>query len=328
MSRVLRIGLLLAALVLPDGAVAQEYAQHYPSRPVTLVMPYSPGGGTDVVGRQITQGLERRLGQPFILDYRPGAGSAIAATYTARAPADGHTLLYATSTTMAINVSVHKHLNYDPTKELTPIAMMAITPFILIVNAALPIHSIKELVAVARGKPGGLTYASNGAGGASHLFAEMMKGMLGIELTHIPYKGNAPALNDVVAGHVSLMFVDQSASVQLVREGKLRALGITSAKRSPTAPEVPPLGEVGLPGYDAVSWHMIVAPGATPKAIVGKLHTQLRDVAKDETFRAEILKRGFVAQDSASPDELSAYVKSEIVRWGNVVKQAGAVGIE
>jgi len=152
--------------------------------------------------------------------------------------------------------------------------------------------------------------------------------MLGIELTHIPYKGNAPALNDVVAGHVSLMFVDQSASVQLVREGKLRALGITSAKRSPTAPEVPPLGEVGLPGYDAVSWHMIVAPGATPKAIVGKLHTQLRDVAKDETFRTEILKRGFVAQDSASPDELSAYVKSEIVRWGNVVKQAGAAGIE
>ena len=168
----------------------------------------------------------------------------------------------------------------------------------------------------------------NGAGGASHLFAEMMKGMLGIELTHIPYKGNAPALNDVVAGHVALMFVDQSASVQLVREGKLRALGITSAKRSPTAPEIPPLAEAGLPGYDAVSWHMIVAPGATPKPIVEKLHASLREVASDATFRAEILKRGFVAQDSAPPDALAAYVKSEIVRWGDVVRKAGAAGIE
>ena len=324
MSRARRIGLLLAALALPANAAAQDY----PSHPVTLVMPYSPGGGTDVVGRQITQGMERRLGQPFVVDYRPGAGSAIAATYTARSPADGYTLLYATSTTMAINVSVHKRLNYDPAKDLTPVAMMAITPFILVVNAALPIHSVGELVDAAKSKPGGLTYASNGAGGASHLFAEMMKGMLGIELTHIPYKGNAPALNDVVAGHVALMFVDQSASVQLVREGKLRALGITSAKRSPTAPEIPPLAEAGLPGYDAVSWHMIVAPGATPKPIVEKLHASLREVASDATFRAEILKRGFVAQDSAPPDALAAYVKSEIVRWGDVVRKAGAAGIE
>lgn len=316
---------VLAVVFAPHWDVQ---AQDYPARPVTLVMPYPPGGGTDFIGRLLTQGLERRLGQPFVLDYRPGAGSAIAATYVSRAPADGYTILYATSTTMAINVSVHKRLNYDPTKDLAPIAMIAVSPFVLVVNALLPINSVADLAKLAKSKPGGLSYASNGAGGAAHLFAELLKTMLGIELWHVPYKGNAPALHDVVAGHVSMMFVDPSSSVQLVREGKLRALGVTTAHRAPMAPEIPPLAEVGLPGFDAASWHMIVAPGATPKPILYKLNVELGAIIKEPAAERELTRRGFVPVASGSPEELAAFVKSEIDRWGKVVRQAGAAGIE
>ena len=317
--------LLAAALAL---SAHSGHAQTYPAKPITLVMPYPPGGGTDMMGRLIGQGLERRLGQPVVLDYRPGAGSAIAATYTARAPGDGYTILYATSTTMAINVSVHKQLNYDPVKDLTPVALFAVTPFVLVLNPTLPVKSITDLAALAKAKPGGLTYASNGPGGAAHLFAELLKSMLKIDMTHVPYKGNAPALNDVLAGHVSLMFVDPSASIQLVRQGRLRALGVTTAQRIPMAPELAPLAEQGLAGYDAASWHMVVAPSATPPAIVSKLNAELRDIVADPVVVEEWAKRGVVAQSSAPPAELAAFVKSEIVRWGAVVLQAGAAGIE
>jgi tripartite-type tricarboxylate transporter receptor subunit TctC len=316
----------VTALMIVMLAALAARAQDYPARPVTLVMPYPPGGGTDFVGRTLAQGLERRLKQPFVLDYRPGAGSAIAATYVSRAPADGYTLLYATSTTMAINVSVHKKLNYDPVKDLMPVAMIADSPFILVVNPAVPVKSVAELAALAKSKP--LSYASNGPGGAAHLFAELMKSMLKIEMTHVPYKGNAPALNDVVGGHVSLMFVDPSSSVQLVREGKLRALGVTTAQRAPMAPEFPPLAEVGLPGYDAASWHMIVAPAATPKPVLARLNAELTAIVKDEATGRELIRRGFVPSVRGSPDALAAFVKSEIARWGDVVRRAGAAGIE
>jgi tripartite-type tricarboxylate transporter receptor subunit TctC len=315
-------------LALALGPAPGVHAQNYPTRPITLVMPYPPGGGTDAMARLIAQRLEKRLGQPIIFEYRPGAGSAIAAAYVARQPADGATILYATSTTMAINVSVHKNLSYDPVKDFAPIAQFAITPFVLVVNAGLPINSVADLVAYAKSKPGALTYASNGPGGASHLFAELSKSMLGIEMTHVPYKGNAPALNDVVAGHVSLMFVDPSVSVQLVREGKLRALGVTTAKRVSTAPELPPLAEVGLPGYDASSWHMFVAPAATPKPIVQRLYAEIDAIVKEPEAAAEIGKRGFEPFPGGPPDELALFVRSEIERWGKVVRAAGAAGIE
>jgi tripartite-type tricarboxylate transporter receptor subunit TctC len=319
--------LVLAILSLIFAVISFSVAQDYPARPVTLVMPYPPGGGTDFVGRLLTQGLERQLKQPFVLDYRPGAASAIAATFVARAPGDGYTILYATSTTMAVNVSVHKRLNYDPTRDLTPVAMIADAPFILVVNAALPIKSIAELAAYAKTKP--VSYASNGPGGAAHLFAELMKTMLGIEMTHVPYKGNAPALNDVVAGHVSMMFVDASASVQLVRDGKLRALGVTTTRRAPMAPEFPPLAEVGLPSFDAAVWHMIVAPIATPKSILYRLNSELGAIIKEPAVAQEMTRRGFVPPAVASsPEKLAAFVKAEIDRWGKVVQQAGAAGIE
>ena len=291
-------------------------------------MPYTAGGGTDYIARTITQRVERRLGQPIVFEYRPGAGSAIAAAYVARQPADGYTILYATSTTMAINVSVHKRLTYDPVKDFVPIAMFAVTPFVLVVNAGLPISSVAELAAYAKSRPGALSYASNGPGGAAHLFAELLKAMLGIEMTHVPYKGNAPALNDVAAGHVSLMFVDPLASLQLVREGKLRALGVTTAKRVSSAPELPPLAEAGLPGFDAASWHMFVVPAATPKPIVQRLYAEVDAIINEPDVAREMSKRGFEPQGGGPPEQLVTFVRSEIERWGRVVKQAGAAGIE
>ena len=317
---------ILVCLVLTAVPGTHVFAQDYPTRPVTFVMPYPPGGGTDFVGRTLAQGLEQRLKQPFVLEYRPGAASAIAATYVARAPGDGYTILYATSTTMAVNVSVHKKLNYDPAKDLAPVAMVADAPFLLVVNAALPIKSIAELAAYAKTKP--LSYASNGPGGAAHLFAELMKTMLKIDMTHVPYKGNAPALNDVVAGHVSMMFVDASASVQLARDGKLRALGVTTAKRAPMASEFPPLAEAGLPGFDVAVWHMIVAPAATPKPILSKLNAELVGILKEPQAAQEMIRRGFIPSFGGSPEQLSVFVKSEIERWSQVVRQAGAAGIE
>ncbi len=316
----------LLALALFVAPFHHASAQDYPTHPVTLVMPYPPGGGTDGVARLLSLGLEQKLKQPFVLDYRPGAASAIAATYVARAPGDGYTVLYATSTTMAVNVSVHKKLNYDPVKDLVPVGMIADAPFILVVNASLPIKSVAELAAYAKTKP--LSYASNGPGGAAHLFAELMKTMLKIDMTHVPYKGNAPALNDVVAGHVSMMFVDASASVQLARDGKLRALGVTTMQRAPMAPEFPPLAEVGLPGFNAAVWHMMVAPAATPKPILYKLNTELGAILKEPTAAQEMIRRGFVPVVGGSPEQLADFVKSEIDRWGKVVRQAGAAGIE
>jgi tripartite-type tricarboxylate transporter receptor subunit TctC len=323
-------GVCIAALtaMLFAGALGAAQAQSYPSKPITLVMPYPPGGGTDTMARLIVSKLDHRLGQPTVLDYRPGAGSAIAATYVSRAPADGHTILYATSTTMAINVSVHKNLAYDPQKDLAPFAMFAVTPFVLVVNPSLQVKSIPELVALAKSKPGGLSYASNGPGGAAHLFAELMKTILGIELTHVPYKGNAPALNDVVAGHVSMMFVDPSSAVQLTRQGKLNALGVTTASRVSFAPELVPLAEAGIPRFDGASWHMFVAPGGTPKPILDRLYAEVDSIIREPDIVAEFNKRGFVPTGGGPPERLAEFVRSEIERWGKVVRAAGAAGIE
>ena len=317
----------MTAVLMTLAPMSGAHAQTYPTKPIALVMPYTPGGGTDFLARTVAQRLERRLGQPLVFEYRPGAGSAIAATYMSRQAADGYTILYATSTTMAINVSVHKALAYDPIKDFAPVALFAVTPFVLVVNASLPIRSIDDLVAFAKSKPGALSYASNGPGGAAHLFAELTKTMLGIEMTHVPYKGNAPALNDVAAGHVSLMFVDPLASLQLVRGGKLRALGVTTAKRVSAAPELPPLTEAGLPGYDAASWHMFVVPAATPKPIVQRLYGEIDAIIKEPEVVAEILKRGFESSAGGPPEQLAQFVQSEIERWSKVVRAAAGVDV-
>jgi tripartite-type tricarboxylate transporter receptor subunit TctC len=252
----------------------------------------------------------------------------LAASYVAKQPADGYTLLLGTSTTMAINVTVYKALPYDPTRDLVPVASLAGVPFILVVTPSLPVTTPAELVRYAKENPQALTYASNGHGGAAHLFAELLKSVTGIAATHVPYKGLAPALNDVVAGHVSMMFGDFATALPLVRAGKLRALGVSTAQRVGAAPDIPPLAEVGLPGFDASSWQMVVAPARLPPEILAKLNSELRAIVADPQFAEELSARGMVPLVTPPPAELAAYVKSEIVRWADVVRRAGAAGTE
>ena len=242
-------GPLLAGLVL---ASAVAYAQApYPARPVTIVVPFPAGGSTDWLSRLVGQHLGQRLHVPFVMENRAGGSTLIAASAVAKAEPDGHTLLMTTSTTMAINVSVFKNLPYDPLRDFTPVALVAGVPFVLLVNPAVPARSVAELVTFARSRPGGLDYVSTGPGSAANLYAVLLKHALGIEMNAIPYKGNAPGLNDVVAGHVSVMFSDLLSALALIQSGRVRALGLSTAQRSPAAPDIPPLAEVGVPGYDA-----------------------------------------------------------------------------
>jgi tripartite-type tricarboxylate transporter receptor subunit TctC len=303
-------------------------AQSYPARPVTIVLPYAAGGNTDAIARTLANRLEQRMGQPFIIEQRLGAASVIGATHVARAAADGYTILIGTSTTMAINVSVYKNLPYDPTRDLVPIALVAGVPFTLVINPALPVKSLAELAAYAKSRPDGLTYASNGAGGAAHLFAELMGGALGIKLVHVPYKGLAPAFNDIMGGHVQMMFGDFATALPLVQAGKLRALGVSTAQRVGPAPEIPPLAEVGLPGFDASSWQMMIAPGKLAPYILNRLNAEIRAIVAEPAVRKEFESRGLIPLDSGTPTELQAYVKAEIARWGDVVKRAGVAATQ
>jgi tripartite-type tricarboxylate transporter receptor subunit TctC len=317
-----------AALVLLAAAVVPARAADYPVRAVTFIVPYAAGGATDLMARLLGQRLEQRLGKPFVVENRPGAGTVLAAAYVSKQAPDGYTLLLGTSTTMAINVTIYKSLPYDPTRDLVPVASVAGVPFILVVNPSLPVNTLADLITYAKAKPEALTYGSNGHGGAAHLLGELLKSVTGITATHVPYKGLAPALNDVVAGHVSLMFGDFGTTLPLVRTGKLRALGVSTAQRVGAAPEIPALAEVGLPGFDASSWQMVVAPAGMPRDILDKLNAELRAIVSDHRFGDELSAKGMVPLVTPSLEDLRTYVKSEIVRWADVVRHAGAAGSE
>ena len=323
-----RVGsaLLVGLIVIPCGPA---HAQTYPTRPVSLVVPFPPGGSTDWLARFLGRKLEQRLKAPFIIENRAGGGTLVAASAVARAEPDGHTLMLTTSTTMAINVSVFKTLPYDPAKDFAPVALVSGVPFILVVNPALPVNSAADLVKLANTKPGGLDYVSTGPGSATNLYGVLLKNALGgIAMTPVPYRGNAPGLQDVVAGHVSVMFSDLLSALPVIQTGKLRALGLSSAQRSAAAPDIPPLAEAGVPGYDASAWQMIVAPARTPKEIVDKLNAELHAIESEPETNREINGRGHIAIATPPPGELQRYVVSEIVRWRTVVEQAGAMGSE
>jgi tripartite-type tricarboxylate transporter receptor subunit TctC len=286
------------------------------------------GGGIDLLARLLGQKLEKRLGKPVVIENKSGSATVIAAQAVARAAPDGHTLLLATSTTMAINASVYRRLPYDPIKGLTPVALVSNSPFVLVVNPALPVHSVPDLIKLAKEKPGGLNYGSSGVGSFHHLNGELLQGQTGITMTHIPYRATPPALNDVVAGHVQLMFGDVTSTLPLIREGKVRALGVSTAQRVGSAPDIPPLAEAGLPGFDGASWQMVVAPAGTPKAIVARLNAELRALMSEGDAQQELARRGLISVATPPPDELQQFVKSEILRWGRIVEAAGISGTE
>ncbi len=300
----------------------------YPSRAVTLVVPYTAGGGTDLFARLVGQKLEQRLGKPFIIENRPGSGAVLAATMVAHAPPDGYTLIMASSTPMALNVTVRKSLPYDPTVDLAPIALVARVPFVLLVNPDLPVRSVDDLVRLAKQKPGDLTYGSSGIGTFHHLNAELFKSTFGLDIVHVPYRGTLPTLNDLVGGHIAMMFSDLPPALPLIQAGKVRALGVTTAQRVPAAPDIPPLAEVGIPGYDASSWQMVATQGKTPPEIIAQLNQEIRAVMQDPAVQAGLVRDGAIPQVSASPDELKAFVKAEIARWGRIIERAGIAGSE
>ena len=323
MGRIERRALIaLALVVLAQPARAQDY----PARPVTLVAPYAAGGGADLLARLMAQKLGERLRQSFVVEDRLGAGGVIAASSVAKSAADGYTLFLATSTQLAIQPTLHKKLPYDPAADFAPIALIASAPFVLIVHPSLGVGSLAGLIKLAREKPGQLSFGSSGVGGPPHLYTELLKSMTGMEMTHVPYKGTAQAINDLVAGSIPIIFCDLAPAVPLIKDGKVRALGISSARRFVTLPDVPTIAEGGVPGFDAVAWLMLVAPANTPRAIVDALHAQATSIVASPAVRQQFIDLGMMAIDSPPPAELALYVKSEMVRWGEVVRQAGLAG--
>jgi tripartite-type tricarboxylate transporter receptor subunit TctC len=320
-SRVLFAILFVVMATLATGT--QVRAQDYPSRPVTVVVPFAPGGGVDQMARLVSGKLEQRLGKSFIIENKPGAGSIIAATYVQKAAPDGHTLLMAPAPTMAVNVSLYKNLPYDPTIDFSLIGLLSGTPFVLMVNVDLPVKSVPELLAYAKANADKMTFASAGPGVPHHLFMELFKGMTGMKASHVPYRGSLPALNDLVAGHIPMMFSDLGPATGLIEGKRVRVLGISTRTRHPSFPDIAPLAEVGVPGYEAVSWQAIAAPAQTPKPVLDKLNTELTAVLAMPEVKEQILKYGFLPLQNRSVDELKVFVKSEIARWGKVVQDAG-----
>jgi tripartite-type tricarboxylate transporter receptor subunit TctC len=322
-----RIRSLLAVLIALGLGGLVAFAQDYPSRPVTIVVPFAAGGGTDILGRMVAQHLERRLGRPFLIENKPGAGSTTAAAFVARAQPDGYTLLMSPSNTLAVAPTIYRSLAYDPVGDFVPLGLIAQTPFMLIVNPALPVHSVAGLIRLAKEKPGELSFGSAGPGTPHHLYAELFKSMTGIEMGHVPYRGSLPLLNDVVAGHIPLAFIDFGPSIGMLQAGKVRPLGISTKVRLAQFPDIPPIADA-VPGFDAASWQMLVAPARTPRPIIDKLHSALLGVVALPEFRDQIIAGGMLPMDNPSVEGLQDFVKSEIVRWGEIVRRAGLAGTE
>src|SRR5665213_922069 len=313
----------LAACILVMLAPQRASSEDYPNRAVTLVVPFAAGGSTGLIAHVLADKLEKRLGKPFVVENRPGAGGMTAVAAVAHGPADGYTIMMASSTALAINPNVRKSLPYDPRKDITPIALIARMPYVLVVNPDLPVHSVADLVKLARDKPGQLSFASVGPGTIHHLNAEMFKSMFGLDIVHVPYKGTSPALQDVVGGHVQFMFADAPPAKALIESGKVRALGVTTLERIPALPGVPPLAEVGMPGFNTASWHSISTAAGVPKDIVDKLAVEIRAVMSEPDVKKLLSDEGAIPQVSPSPEEFKKFVDSEIVRWGGLVEKAG-----
>ena len=312
----------LLGIALPAVAVTTAFAQDedYPSRPVTFIVPFAPAGGTDILARLLGQKLEQRLGKPFVVENRPGAGTVIATNFVAKSTPDGYTIMMTVSS-LAIDATLYKKLPYDPAKDLALVALIASVPFVLVVNPSLPVNSVEDLIALAKKRP--LSFGSGGIGAFHHLAAELFDSMTGIKMTHVPYRGTAPALNDLLGGYIQVMFSDLGPALPLIKAGKLRALAVTTKQRFAALPDIPPLSEVGVPGYDAAAWQGVVAPAQTPTDIIAKLNKQLNAIVALDDVRGRLKELGMNAVGTGTPEDLQRFLQSEIVRWGKVVEAAG-----
>jgi tripartite-type tricarboxylate transporter receptor subunit TctC len=311
-------------LILPLALCAVAHAQSttsYPARPVRIVVPQSPGASTDTTARLIAQKLTTALGQTVLVDNRPGAGSVIGTELVAKATPDGHTLLVVASS-ITLNPIMHKNLSWDPVRDFAPITQLSSFPNILVVHPAVPVKTVKDLVALAKAKPGALNYGSAGTATGTHLSAELFKHMTGTDMVHVPYKGGGAAIPALMGGQVQLMFGTTVSALPHVRAGKLRAIAVTSPKRSPSAPDVPTIAESGVPGYDHTPWNGFLAPAKTPRAIVARLNEETARILHAPDTRAVFMNEGAEPVGN-KPEEFAAIIKSEIAKWGKVIQAAG-----
>jgi tripartite-type tricarboxylate transporter receptor subunit TctC len=322
----------LAAFAVGVALVASPvaHADDYPSKPITLMLPLGAGGAMDILARaQFEPKLKERLGKPVIVENRTGGGTVIAATAVAKSPPDGYTLFFVPAGTLTTNATLYKKLPYDPAKDFTPVAQTSSVAFVLVVHPSLPIHSMKELVQYVKERPGQLSFGSTGIGATPHLAVEMfMRASGGLKMTHVPYRGMPQAVTDVVGNHVQMVFADPAGAPPLIREGKLRPIAVSSRVRIGSLPDVPTMEEAGFPGFEAVSWHMIVGPAGMPKPMVDRLHGEFKRIATSADFKAQTDRMGLLAIDSAPPDTLKKYLDDEIARWGQLVKDVGIAGTE
>ena len=318
MLRKLALALFVCLCLTPAARAAD-----YPARPVTLVVAFTPGGPSDVLSRIVGKQLEKILGQTFIIDNRPGGAGNIAAEVVAHAAPDGYTLLMGNNSILATNGALFKKLNYHAEKDFAPISMIGTQPNILVVNPALPVQSMADLIALAKASPGKLNYANSGFGAAAHLSAELFKAEAHVDIVAVSYKGAAPALQDVIAGHVQLMFATSASVIGHIKAGTLRPLAVTTIKRTSLMPELATVAELGLPGFDATTWHGLVAPAGTPKDVVETLHAATVKALQDPDTRRALADLG-VEIVGGSPAEFSAYIAREIPKWTEVVKASGA----
>lgn len=311
------VALFTAAAILP------AQVQDYPNRPITLIVPYAAGGGNDLMARSAAERMSKTLGQQIVIENRGGAGGSIATRQIARAAPDGYTLGLGGTGTLAINPTLYRNVGYDPRRDFAPIGLIATSALVVCVHPSLPVRSIGDLIALAKKEPARLNYASAGTGSGIHLGTEYFATMAGIKLTHIPYKGSGPALADLVGGHVAIYFSSLPPALGLVKEGKVRALAVTSAKRSPIFPDLPTVGEAALPGYEAVLHYRIVAPLGTPRPIIDKLSEALRAAVMSDDLRARLADDGGEPLAS-TPEEYAADIDREERKWSAIVKASGA----
>jgi len=313
--------LLKTAIVLFVLALAAASAHAaYPERAIHLIVPYPPGGLTDAVARAVAKALSDRVQQPVVVENIAGGGGNIGADKAAKSPADGYTIFIGNNATVGLNTLVYKQLAFDPLADLAPIMLIAESQTVLVVNPALPVKNVAELIALAKSKPGQLNFGSTGTGGLSHLVGELFNSAAGIQMTHIPYKGTGPALTDLLGGQIQVMFND--TSLPHIQSGKLRALAVTGAKRWPQLPDVPTLAELGMPGYETYNWFGVLAPAKTPAGIVARLNRELLAIMQDPAMKAWMESRGAEAVTS-SPEEFAAYIKKDLAKWTRVVKEVG-----
>ena len=312
-----------AAGVLALAPLAAQAQAAYPTKPITIIVPFSAGGTTDILARILGQFMSKDLGQPVVVDNRAGAGGNIGAQAVARAAPDGYTLLMGTVGTHAINQSLYKKLAFDPIKDFAPLSRVALVPNLLVANPSQPFKTVKEMIDYAKANPGKITFGSSGNGSSIHLSGELFKHMAGVEMQHVPYRGSAPAVTDLLGGQIAVMFDNMPSAIGYVKSGKLRPLAVTTPKRSPALPDVPTIAEAGVPGYEATSWFGLLAPAKTPAPVVAKLNASILKALADPEVKAKMAEQG-AEPYGEKPEQFAQFIQSETEKWGKIVKQSGA----